>query len=165
MERLLGQLPTPSQVSWKWGRPADIFLGASSPKGYYLRHLGALVVKQSAKSTYSDLCQRKTQVWEHLHLFSIPHICCRMHVYPSCYPEITFVANSLPIVILLNLFIIQSFIWGLKDGDSGVPAVVTFCSGLNSGPASGILWRVWTFLELVGKSWMLLRAIIFGETQ
>lgn len=69
-----------------------------SVQGLLFEVLGGTAVKQSVKSTYSDLCQRKTRVWEHLHLFSIiPHICCRMYVIHLVIREITFVANSLPI--------------------------------------------------------------------
>ena len=152
MERFLGQLPSPSQVSWNGGGQQTHLPRKSSlhSKGYYLRYFGGTAVKQSVKSMYSDLCQRKTQVWEHLHLFSIiPHICCRMYVIHLVIQEITFVANSLPIRNFIEFVYhaVASYeVW--KMVIFGVPAVVTFCSGALILGLPGILWRVWTFLEL-----------------
>lgn len=132
---------SPSQV-WgnRGGRQERPLLSA----GVTLEVHWGTAVKQSIKSTYSDLCQRKTWVWEHLHLFSIiPRICCRMYVIHLVIREITFVANSLPIRNFIEFVYhaVASYeVW--KMVIFGVPAVVTFW-GLNSGMG-------WNSLEGLG---------------
>lgn len=95
---------------------------------------------------YSDLCQRKTWVWEHLHLFSIiPRICCRMYVIHLVIQEITFVANSLPIrnfIEFVSHAVASYEVW--KDGDLWCPSCCTILQwGLRSG-------RHWHSLDSLG---------------
>lgn len=95
---------------------------------------------------YSDLCQRKTWVWEHLHLFSIiPRICCRMYVIHLVIQEITFVANSLPIrnfIEFVSHAVASYEVW--KDGDLWCPSC---CNILQWGLHSG---RHWDSLDSLG---------------
>lgn len=88
---------------------------------------------------YSDLCQRKAWVWEHLHLFPIiPRICCRMYVIHLVIQEITFVANSLPIrnfIEFVSHAVASYEVW--KDGDLWCPSC---CNILQWGLHSGRHW-------------------------